>query len=51
MAKLALYLIGIYGLLGATVVFMRRQNQLRNPPVQNLANQLQQAWADHHTRT
>jgi len=50
MAKFALYLIGIYGLLGAAVVFMRRGNQLRNPPVRQLAAQLQEGWADHHTR-
>jgi hypothetical protein len=50
MGKLSLYLIGVYGLIGAAVVFMRRQNQLRNPPVHRLAAQLQAAWADHHTR-
>ena len=50
MAKVSLYLIGIYALIGAAIVFMRRQNELRNPPVHRLAAQLQEAWADHHTR-
>jgi hypothetical protein len=51
MAKLALYLIGIYGLLSAAVIFLRRQNELRHPPAHRMAAQLQDAWADHHIRT
>jgi hypothetical protein len=50
MAKLALYLIGIYGLLGAAVVFLHRRNELRNPPVHRMAAQLRDAWAGHHIR-
>lgn len=50
MARLSLYLVGIYGLLAAFVVYSNRKNSPPRIPVSHLANQLKDAWADHHTR-
>jgi hypothetical protein len=50
MGRVSLYLIGIYGLVAAFVVYMNRKYPRRQVPVGRLAAQLQDAWADHRTR-
>ena len=53
MGRLSLYLVGIYGMAAAYLVYLnRRGGQARTDgriPVTKAAEMLREAWADHHT--
>jgi hypothetical protein len=61
MGRLSLYLLGIYGLAAAYLVYLDRHAHARTAnhgigsapdthvPVEKAADLLRQAWADHHT--
>lgn len=49
MSRLSLYLIGVYGLLAAGVVYMNRRNSQKRARVIDMADRLREAWDDHHT--
>jgi len=52
MGRLSLYLVGIYGVAAAYLVYLNRRGQARRDgriPVTRAAEMLREAWADHHT--
>jgi len=52
MGRLSLYLLGIYGLAAAYMVYLDRRSITRPAnrlPVDKAAEMLREAWADHHT--
>jgi hypothetical protein len=52
MGRLSLYLVGIYGVAAAYLVYLNRRGPVtRNGriPVTKAAEMLREAWADHHT--
>lgn len=49
MQRLSLYLIGFAAGLAALITASRRARAMRRVPVTQAAEQLRQAWADHHT--
>lgn len=49
MTRIALYLAGISAAVAALTVYRSRLAPTRRVPVQEAAERLRQAWADHHT--
>lgn len=49
MSRLSLYLIGVYGLMAAALVYLDRRNSQKRVQVIEMADRLREAWADHHT--
>ncbi|MFP5236140.1 MAG: hypothetical protein ACLGSD_09565 [Acidobacteriota bacterium] len=49
MSRLSLYLIGVYGLIAAGMVYVNRRNEAQRNSVVAMADRLREAWADHHT--
>lgn len=50
MTRIALYLAGVSGLLAALAMYARTTAESnRRQPIRQMADQLRDAWTDHHT--
>lgn len=49
MKRWSLYLIGVYGLIAAGMVYADRRSAAKRIRVKKMAEQLREAWADNHT--